>query len=237
MWVKICANTSVEDARLAVEFAADAVGFIFAPSKRQVAVAQVAEMTAALPDALEKIGVFYSTDADELLNAVRACRLTGVQLHSEFEPGLVERLRVHFGDTGESVSILQTVHWNTSLPAEEQEEHFLQQLSEIDAQGLVSAILVDSKTAHASGGTGVQFDWQAAARALRNAKTRMVVAGGLNPANVAEAIRSLEPWGVDVASGSEISPGKKDAEKVRNFIHNAKAAQAKPTPLSSAATI
>lgn len=232
MWVKICANTSLEDTLLAVEYGADAVGFIFAPSKRQVNVEQVAYITPVLPDSLEKIGVFYSIDASELIAAVKHCGLTGIQLHSEFEPELVEKLRGHFGDTGERISILQTVHWNTALPANEQEPHFLQQLSEIDAQGLVSAILVDSKTAHASGGTGVQFDWKAAARALQNAKTRMVVAGGLNPDNVVEAIHSLSPWGVDVASGSEISPGRKDPAKVRSFISHAKAAQAVPTPLS-----
>ncbi|NUQ26990.1 MAG: phosphoribosylanthranilate isomerase, partial [Acidobacteriaceae bacterium] len=90
----------------------------------------------------------------------------------------------------------------------------------------IDAILVDSRTPAAIGGTGVRFDWDAAASLFSGAGMKMVAAGGLGPANVAEAIEKLRPWGVDVASGVEASPGRKDPEKVRAFVENARRARA-----------
>lgn len=222
MWVKICANTNTEDALLAAEYGAHAVGFVFAPSTRRVTVEQVAAITPALPRSLEKIGVFYSTDFDEIAGMVHAAGLTGAQLHEAYEPHLVERLRER------GITVLQTIHWQTGIPAEEQVRSFSQTVSAIDAQGLANAVLVDSRTPTAKGGTGVSFDWSEAARVLRCLKTPVVVAGGLHPGNVAEAIGALQPWGVDVATGVESMPGKKDRAKLRAFIENAKAANSLP---------
>lgn len=234
MWVKICANTSLEDARLAVEYGADAVGFVFAPSKRLVTPSQVAAITSDLPAEIERIGVFHAIDADETAAAIQTAGLTGAQLHREFDPKLVDALHARLG--AGRASILQTVHWNVALTADEQHAHFLDQLAAIQRHGGVDAVLVDSKTASESGGTGVRFDWKAAAAMLHDTGMKIIVAGGLNPLNVADAITTMHPWGVDVASGSEASPGKKDPAKVREFIRNAKQAQGTPAPVSSDAS-
>lgn len=107
LWIKICANTSLEDARLAVEAGADAVGFVFAPSPRRVTAKQAAEITPHLPAAVEKIGVFVEASFDEIESVVLACGLTGVQLHSDGGPKLPAQLKQRFG--GE-LRVLRVVH-------------------------------------------------------------------------------------------------------------------------------
>ncbi len=214
LWIKICANTSLEDARLAVDAGADAVGFVFAPSPRRVTAAQVAGITPYLPAAVEKIGVFVDAALDEIETTVRACGLTGVQLHSEAGPELVAGLRARFGP---ALHILRVVHFGAGAA---------EQAAAIAHDANVDAVLVDSRTATAVGGTGVAFDWAEARNTVfaKEKGLKLVAAGGLNPANVAEAIRTLRPWGVDVASGVEAAPGRKDAAKVRDFVANARAA-------------
>jgi phosphoribosylanthranilate isomerase len=213
IWIKICGNTSLEDAQLAVEAGADAVGFVFAPSPRRVTAEQVAAITPQLPVAIEKIGVFVDTSLDEIITTVRACGLTGVQLHSESGPELTATLRERLGP---ELRILRVVHFGADAAA---------QAAAIAQDRNVDAVLVDSRTATAVGGTGITFDWTAAAETLfQNAKVRkhLIAAGGLNPANVAEAIATLRPWGVDVVSGVEAAPGRKDPAKVREFVARAR---------------
>lgn len=213
LWIKICANTSLEDARLAANAGADAVGFIFAPSPRRVSIAEVAGIVPHLPEEVEKIGVFVDAQAEEIAGVVRACRLTGVQLHAECGADAAARLRAEFGPV---LHILRVVHFGPDAAG---------QAAEYAADANVDAILVDSRTATAAGGTGVTFDWDTASRTVFSSKdARLVAAGGLRPDNVAEAIAKLRPWGADVASGVEASPGRKDPEKVRAFIANARAA-------------
>jgi phosphoribosylanthranilate isomerase len=224
LWIKICANTSLGDALLAVEAGADAVGFVFAPSPRRVSVAEVALITPHLPATVEKIGVFVDAGLEEIAATVQACGLTGVQLHFNAEPALPSRLHECLGP---GLRILRVVRFE----AERAEE---------DAAGIVAearnphvdAILVDSRTAVAAGGTGVAFDWEVARKTLfqrggtllQDEKIcKFIAAGGLNPANVAEAIALLRPWGVDVASGVEAAPGCKDPVKVREFVAKARA--------------
>jgi phosphoribosylanthranilate isomerase len=214
LWIKICGNTSLEDALLAANAGADAIGFVFAPSPRQVTVDQVAKITPHLPPTLEKIGVFVDASIDEIATAIHTCALTGVQLHSNLPATSTSELREKFGP---ALRILRVVHF--SPQAAEQAAAFA-------ADPTTDAILIDSRTATAVGGTGITFDWNAASTTLfQNAKDRKVVAaGGLNPANVAEAITTLHPWGVDVVSGVESAPGRKDPAKLREFISNARAA-------------
>ncbi len=214
IWIKICANTSLEDALLAAEAGADAVGFVFAPSPRRVTAAQVAAITPHLPPALEKIGVFVDAAFDEICATVRACGLTGVQLHSAAGADLPARLRAQFG--GE-LRVLGVVHFGVDAAV---------QADSIATDPDLDAILVDSRTATAVGGTGIAFDWAVARATLFTAAARckLIAAGGLTPSNVAEAIATLRPWGVDVASGVESVPGRKDHAKVREFIANARAA-------------
>lgn len=211
LWVKICANTSLEDALLAVEAGADAVGFVFAPSPRRVTVEQVAAIVPQLPAHVEKIGVFVDAPLEEIAAAVRACGLSGVQLHAGIGAETAANLRSEFGT---SLKILRVVHFGPDAMAEAQA---------YAADANVDGVLVDSRTATVVGGTGIAFDWDEAARTVfADGKLRLIAAGGLNPENVAEAIRMLRPWGVDVASGVEAAPGRKDADKVKAFVRNAR---------------
>lgn len=213
IWVKVCANTSLEDARLTAEAGADAVGFVFAPSPRRVFREQVAAITPHLPKMLEKIGVFVDASIDEICATVRECGLTGVQLHSEPARRVPAQLRDQFG---RQLRILQVVHFGPEAANNAQT---------IADDADIDAILVDSRTATAVGGTGISFDWVAARTALferAEGRKHLVAAGGLTPENVREAIATLRPWGVDVASGVEAAPGRKDPDKVRFFVARAR---------------
>ncbi|HUD57529.1 MAG TPA: phosphoribosylanthranilate isomerase [Terracidiphilus sp.] len=216
LWIKICANTSVEDVLVAVDAGADAVGFVFAPSPRRVKAAQVAAIVPHLPPVVEKIGVFVDAGLEEIEQTVRASGLTGVQLHSDVGPDVPAQLRSRFGPV---FRILRVVHFGHTAQ---------EQVTAIVQDANVDAILVDSRTATAVGGTGIAFDWQRARDTVFHgaapSRMRMVVAGGLTPSNVAEAIEILNPWGVDVVSGVEAIPGRKDPAKVRDFISHARAA-------------
>jgi len=116
LFIKICANTSLEDARLGADAGANAVGFVFAPSPRRVTVGQVASITPHLPPALEKIGVFVDATLDEIAATVNACGLTGVQLHFDAAPELPAQLRQRFGS---ALRILRVLYFNALQPAEE----------------------------------------------------------------------------------------------------------------------
>ena len=213
MWIKVCANTSLEDALLAAEAGANAVGFVFAESVRRVTPAQVRAITPHLPESVEKIGVFVNASLNDLIAAVQDCGLTGVQLHSGCESDAAPRLRERF--SSQHLHILKVVHFQQGLETE---------LRMARADGAVDAVVVDSRTATLLGGTGIPFDWKAARGKVAGSQLRIIVAGGLNPENIGEAITVLRPWGVDVASGVESAPGKKDPAKVRAFIENARIA-------------
>jgi len=219
LWIKICGNTSLDDARLAVEAGADAVGFVFAASPRRVTAAEAAGIAQHLPKAVEKIGVFVDAELDEIYTIVRECGLTGVQLHWEAGPELPTKLHERLGP---ALRILRVVHFD-----DQNVELIKGQIAEHSGNPDVDAVLVDSRTATAVGGTGVAFDWQLARKTLfqnAEARKRLIAAGGLNPENVAEAIAALRPWGVDVVSGVEAEPGRKDPDKVREFIVRARGA-------------
>jgi phosphoribosylanthranilate isomerase len=223
LWVKICGNTSLADAQLAADAGADAVGFVFAPSPRRVTIEQVAQITPHLPKSIEKIGVFVDASLEEIATAVEQCGLTGVQLHSDLQEALAAQLRHRFGP---NLRIIQVIHFAADST---------QQLNAALAEPAIDAVLVDSRTATSAGGTGIPFDWQAARATLfagENA-SKLIAAGGLTPSNVAEAIATLHPWGVDVSTGVEASPGRKDAEKVRQFVANAREATRLSTQTNS----
>jgi phosphoribosylanthranilate isomerase len=222
MWIKICANTNLDDAQMAAEMGADAVGFVFAPSRRRVTAKEVAQITPHLPANVERIGVFDSLYAEEIAAAVREAGLTAVQLHGGGELVLAKRLNELFEG---KVRIIQTFHWAVEEGGESAKA-VRQQLDAIETGGIIERVLIDSKVGQATGGTGVSFDWAAAREVLTTGgRLKMIVAGGLRPENVAEAIFELNPWGVDVASGVEKSPGRKDREKLTTFIQNARAAK------------
>lgn len=214
MWVKICANTNLEDAQLAAAAGADAVGFVFAESSRRVTPAQVRAITPHLPDGVGKYGVFVDAGFDVIVAAIEECGLTGVQLHASNDAALQSRLRQRFSN---SLGIFRVIHFGGDLA---------ERLREAQQDDAVDAVLVDSRTAILLGGTGLPFDWHAARSSFSGVGShpRLIVAGGLNPENVGEAIATLRPWGVDVATGVEASPGKKDPAKVKAFAERARIA-------------
>jgi phosphoribosylanthranilate isomerase len=215
MWVKICGNTNLEDALVAVESGAEALGFVFAESPRQVTAHQVAEITRHVPNAVERIGVFVDASAAEILRSVEVGGLSGVQLHGLHDSELAATLRSRFARR--ALRILSVVHYGAEFEA---------RLARAVADPSVDAVLIDSRTATAAGGTGITFDWQAARKSIAGQMgvKALIAAGGLTPENVGEAIATLAPRGVDVSSGVERFPGRKDAARVRAFVKAARAA-------------
>jgi phosphoribosylanthranilate isomerase len=224
-WLKICCNTNLEDAALAAQLGADALGFVFAPSKRQVTPAQVAAIAPHLPAHIERVGVFQSlnpeTDAAMIAAAAQTANLTAAQLHGPFSATLPEAL----ANLAPHLKLIQTLHWDLAHP--DASTRLAVQLARIAALGHIDRVLIDSKIGPATGGTGVPFDWASAREVFDSASPnlQLIVAGGLNPTNVADAIAQLAPWGVDVCSGIESSPGRKDPALVAKFIANARGAQ------------
>jgi len=221
MWVKICGNTNLEDAQLAVELGADALGFVFAESKRHVTPPQVAAITAHLPPQVERVGVFSSRNAEEIAGIVREAGLNAIQMHGGLDVELAVRLRDLLGD---GVGLIQGLHWVVGSDGAAKLDA---QLHAVASAGTTDRVLLDSRVGQAGGGTGVAFDWKAARGVLENSADtlRVIVAGGLRPENVADAIRELKPWGVDVVTGVETSPGRKDPKKLAAFLQIAKSAQ------------
>jgi phosphoribosylanthranilate isomerase len=187
-----------------------------------VTAVEVAAIVPHLPVAVEKIGVFVDATLEEIVSTVEACGLTGVQLHFDAAPELPAQLHQWLGP---ELRILGVVHFSAGTG-----EQQAARMAEHVRNPHVDAVLVDSRTEMAVGGTGVTFDWVEARKALfQNAeaqgdevKTRRIAAGGLNPDNVADAIATLHPWGVDVVSGVEAAPGHKDKAKVREFVARAR---------------
>lgn len=220
LWIKICGTTSLEDARAAVDAGADALGFIFADSPRKIALVHAQEIIAQLPKGVEKIGVFVDDKPERILEVVTELGLTGVQLHGNESPLHVGTLRK---GTPAGARILKAVRLNDPAAGS--------QLAVYGANRrlLPDAILLDSGSAEKPGGTGEKFEWRQWAGVAHQLAERMstVIGGGLNPENVGQALKILSPWGVDVVSGVERIPGKKDHNKVRAFVAAARAADNK----------
>ncbi len=203
MFVKICGITSEEDALLAVAMGADAVGFVFAPSPRQVTPVAAADVAKRLPPEILTVGVFRDEAPQRVVDIVGDAGLRAAQLHGHetAEQCRWVRQRVRFVIQG----------FPAGDPA----------LDHSDDYG-ADAILIDSPTP----GSGEVFDWSLAEGAP--SARRVILAGGLTPANVGDAVARVRPWGVDVSTGVESAPGRKDARKVRDFVRNARAAEPVP---------
>lgn len=202
-WIKFCGTTSLEDALASVEDGANALGFIFAPSQRRITPESAQAIIDKLPPGVERIGVFLSATVDEIRDVVTKVDLTGIQLHgSEFAPEVYSYLPK---DRQSSLRIIKTVLAHGAF------EWRVDPLTTVP--GVVDAWLLDS-----GAGSGKTFDWQAARAQLGQRQGRFIIAGGLTPANVGEAIRVFSPWGVDVVSGIEAEPGRKDREKMKAFV-------------------
>jgi phosphoribosylanthranilate isomerase len=209
-WIKICGTTSLEDALSSLEAGADALGFIFAPSKRHVSAEQAQRIITRLPREVERIGVFMDATPAEIAAAAGKADLTGIQLHgggsfAEIHDYLPLARR-------ESVRKIRTVLVQPGFELRFQ--------NEAGGPGMVDAWLLDS-----GAGSGKTFDWQAARTHLDGRHERFIIAGGLTPENVGEAIRTFSPWGVDVVTGVEREPGRKDPEKLKAFVEAVRRAE------------
>lgn len=205
--VKICGITKLEDAKLVLDRGADELGFNFyRESKRYISPGNARDIIDRLPSTSRSIGVFVNEDVEELISIAALLGLDGIQLHGDEDMAYVSRLQSHT-------------------------ERFIIKSFRVTQDFLVSDVLgwpsdfalFDTHSTDQYGGTGATFNWNRFGSEIHLSFPRTAyLAGGLNPENVAEAIRIVRPYAVDVASGVESSPGEKDPKKVEAFIRNAK---------------
>ena len=199
--VKICGLTRLEDALAAARLGADALGFNFWPgSRRYLAPAAAREIIRALPPLVTTVGVFVDPTRDEAMAAAAVSGVQVLQLHGDEPPEACARL---------PLPVLKAIRVRGPESLALLERY----------AGAVSGFLLDADSA-GYGGSGLTFDWALAARAA--ARAPVLLAGGLGPGNVAEAVRAVRPWGVDVASGVEAAPGVKDHDLMARFVRAAK---------------
>ena len=198
MFLKICGITRLQDALCAVEHGADAIGFIFAESKRKVSISTVSQIVEQLPKNFLTIGVFRDQKPQQIIETIREAGLVGAQLHGQ------ESVQ----EVAEVASVIKFIVKSVVAGS-------------VDAknadQFATEMIMVDS----ANPGSGTNYDLNL----LRELppSVRLILSGGLTVSNVAPSIRTASPWGVDVSSGVESTPGIKDYSKIRDFIANARA--------------
>jgi phosphoribosylanthranilate isomerase len=201
--VKICGITRWEDAQAAVAAGADALGFVFARnSPRFIPREAAAAIIRRLPPFIATVGVFVDMPLEELLDHIACCGLDTAQLHGGESPDFCGRIAV-----------------KTIKAFRIQDETSLVPLPRFET----SAWLLDSYVPGQLGGTGATFRWPLAVQAVAMGRP-VILAGGLTPENIAEAVKSVRPYGVDVSSGVESAPGRKDREKMRAFLAAAKTA-------------
>lgn len=198
VFIKICGITCEEDALLAVAMGADALGFMFAPSTRQVTSTRARDIAARLPDHIMTVGVFRDEARERVVKTVNTAGLNAVQLHGHEGPE-------------DSTWVSERVPFLIKA--------FVAGDPDIDRPSAFGASAIHIEGAEP--GQGRVFDWS-----ILDTKstTRVILAGGLDPANVASAIAQVKPWGVDVSTGVETEPGRKDPTKLRQFITSARAA-------------
>ena len=199
--VKVCGMTNLKDTLLAVEEGSDAVGFIFyKKSPRSVTMKLVREIVLELPPFVDTVGVFVDETADQINKIVDYCNLDMVQLHGDESPTFCKRMRRRVIKAFR-VKDMQSVKKLTNFQ--------------------VSGFILDTFSESLHGGTGKVFDWNLVLPAKKFGP--IIMAGGLTPSNVRQAIQRVRPYGVDVCSGVESEPGIKDHKKIRFFLKNAKA--------------
>ncbi len=204
--VKICGLTDAADLRAAIEAGADAVGVISSVSvdtPREVDRGTAAELVAAVPPFVTATLVTMPEDADHAVDLIRAVRPDAIQLHGEFDAEAIGYIRAETG-----VKVIPAVDYTDTDRAH-------------DLDAAADAILVDSTREDGAGGTGEPHDWESTGELAETLTSPVVLAGGLTPDNVAEAVRAAAPFAVDVASGVERTKGRKDHTALATFVQNA----------------
>ncbi len=200
LFVKICGITNLDDAKYAIRCKADAVGFVFdKESPRHVAPQRASEIVAQLPEYISKIGVFVNADRRFIHDVVSTVNLSAVQLYGH--EGADDLINYE-------TSVIKAFRVKNDFDIAVMRNY------------IVDAFLLDTHKEGGAGGTGLTFNWNIALRAKEFG--RVILSGGLDPENIEEAVRFVQPYGVDVCSGVEKEPGKKDPAKVREFIMRAK---------------
>ncbi|KMN46856.1 phosphoribosylanthranilate isomerase [Bacillus paramycoides] len=200
MKVKICGITDVETAKSACEYGADAIGFVFAESKRKITSEQAKEIIQELPAHVLKVGVFVNESVEMIQKIAKECGLTHVQLHGDEENYYIRRLNIP------SIKAVGVVAESEIKNANIYETDY---------------VLFDSPKERFHGGNGKTFSWELLAHMPNELREKTILAGGLNILNIEEAIRTVQPYMIDVSSGVE-TEGKKDIEKIKQFIQKAK---------------
>lgn len=201
IWIKICGITNIEDALRAASLGVDALGFIFAPSPRRVEPGVAKKIILSLPKTLLKVGVFVDEDPREVLRVAEYCGLNALQFNGEESSEYCQKF-FH--------TVFKAIHIRG-----------FENLRDMEKYHDVS-VLLDTYHPMKFGGTGNSFPWEVAIKAKE--KRNFILSGGLNPLNVREAIRKVRPFGVDVCSGVESVPGKKDLSKMVDFVKEVKKA-------------
>ncbi len=204
-WIKICGITNVLDAQEAVACGADALGFIFTESKRRIDLQSAKEIIASLPKGIEKIGVFLDEKPDKVREIAEFCGLTGLQFHGDESPGYCRS----FNDFWviKSFRVNKQIEWDKIL-----------QYTQAEA---VHRILLDTHVEGIPGGTGKSFPWKLLAT-QKPLGVSLIIAGGITSLNATVAVEETKAFGIDVCSGVEKNPGKKDIDKLRSLIFQLK---------------
>ncbi len=200
--VKICGITETEDAIRAVNLGADALGFIFAPSPRQITMKKARRIINAIPPFVKTVGVFVNEETAAIREHINYCGLDLVQLHGDESPGFCRELMPY------TIKVFRI-----------KDDSGLQMCE--DYQANVRALLLDTYAKDKVGGTGKTFDWQLAVN-IKETGIPVILSGGLDPSNIEEAIRVVRPYAVDVNSGVEEHPGKKSYVLMKALIDKVK---------------
>lgn len=208
--VKICGLRTLETAQAAVSAGADYLGFNFyPPSPRYIEPAAARRIIAVVGERAIPVGVFVGVSVSDVETIAAESGIRIAQLHG-----------------GEGLDVARSLSIPSILALRVKGREVLGELDELGDQSGLEAVLLDAYRKWQSGGTGETFDWTIARAAVAAGRWRILLAGGLTPDNVADAVRQVRPWGVDVASGVESAPGVKDPERIRQFIAAARAAAA-----------
>jgi phosphoribosylanthranilate isomerase len=207
--VKICGVRTPEDARKCADAGADALGMLLAPSPRRITVSQAREIAEALPPTVRPVIVMMPSTADEAITAARAIRPGAIQLQGDESPEMVAEIKKALPGT----CVVKAVHVGEGREMEKA----------LAYEKVADAILLDTMSPN-RGGSGTTHDWAVSKKIVASVRKPVILAGGLNPENVADAIRAVRPYAVDVASGVEGEGRAKDEALVEAFIVNAKEA-------------